>query len=469
MTADVTLNCVTKKVNFILIHGKANTSPTATSYARRQAAANELRDTLLAFFPTDNIVILGDFNDDLDQSITAGFTTTSYSSFTTDNVNFFSPTLALSLAGKKSTVSYNDVIDHVMLSNELQPFYLPASANILTDVTALISNYGNTTTDHYPVFTRYQFKNTTAPVITSCPAVTPFCVSGNNIYTIPVITATDDCGIINYSYSITGATTRSGNTNNASGIFNAGTSTITWTITDDFSNTVTCQSTIVVNPNPTVTIPDAMALNLGVLANTVYPGYAPASSIQLTANATGGTPGYTYSWSSGSLTSTTTVTPVVNTNYNVIVTDSRGCKATASKNINVVDIRNTGSTGNIIICHKTSQETNTIEVEPATVAAHLVHGDFLGTCQAANIETYLRIFAAPNPSRNYFTITVEGGNVAEKVSISVSDVMGKVLEKRDNILTKSFRLAANYIPGLYIITAIQGNQKASLVLVKTNF
>ncbi len=29
------------------------TSPTATSYARRQAAANELRDTLNTYFPND--------------------------------------------------------------------------------------------------------------------------------------------------------------------------------------------------------------------------------------------------------------------------------------------------------------------------------------------------------------------------------------------------------------------------------
>ena len=132
--------------------------------------------------------------------------TTSYSSFTTDNVNFFSPTLALSLAGKKSTVSYNDVIDHVMLSNEMQPYYLPSTANILTDVASLISNYGKTTTDHYPVFTRYQFKNTILPVITSCPSVSPLCLAANNTYTIPPITATDDCGITNYNYSISGAT-----------------------------------------------------------------------------------------------------------------------------------------------------------------------------------------------------------------------------------------------------------------------
>ena len=157
MKADVTLNGQTKTINFVLIHAKANTSPTTTSYARRQAAATELHDTLNTYFPNDNIIVLGDFNDDLDQSITAGFTTTSYSAFTTDNTNFYSPTLALSLAGKKSTVSFNDVIDHVVLSNEMKAYYMGATASVLTDVATLVSNYGSTTTDHYPVFTRYAF------------------------------------------------------------------------------------------------------------------------------------------------------------------------------------------------------------------------------------------------------------------------------------------------------------------------
>lgn len=157
MNATVTLGGVSKDVRFILIHAKANTSPTTTSYNRRKAGSDTLHYTLNNLYPNDNIVFLGDFNDDLDQSITAGFTTTSYSAFTNDNANFYSPTLSLSLAGKKSTVSYNDVIDHVVVSNEMQAYYMGSTASILTDVSSLVSNYGSTTSDHYPVFTRYSF------------------------------------------------------------------------------------------------------------------------------------------------------------------------------------------------------------------------------------------------------------------------------------------------------------------------
>ena len=164
MDANVTLGGITKPVKFVLIHAKANTSPTATSYARRKAGADLLASTLNSDYPNDNIVLLGDFNDDLDQSITAGFTTTSYSAFTTDNSHFFSPTLALSLAGKKSTVSYNDMIDHVETSNEMQQYYMGNTASVLSDVSSLVSGYASTTTDHYPVFTRYAFDLLVLPV-----------------------------------------------------------------------------------------------------------------------------------------------------------------------------------------------------------------------------------------------------------------------------------------------------------------
>lgn len=164
MRANVTLGTETKEIRFILLHGKANTSPIATSYNRRKAGADTLAYTLNNLYPNDNIILLGDFNDDLDQSVAAGFTTTSYSAFTTNSAAFFAPTLALSLAGKKSTVAYNDMIDHVMLSNEMQRLYINSSASVLDDVSSLVSNYGTTTTDHYPIFTRYAFDAAILPI-----------------------------------------------------------------------------------------------------------------------------------------------------------------------------------------------------------------------------------------------------------------------------------------------------------------
>ncbi|OON69339.1 hypothetical protein B0919_08615 [Hymenobacter sp. CRA2] len=158
MTADVTLNGVTKRINFVLIHAKANSTATsADDYARRKAGADALKAELDANYATSNIIILGDYNDVLNGTIATGVTppVSSYNSFMLDQANYTALTLPLAQAGQQSTVSYNTVIDNVIVSNELSPYFIPSSAAIRTDVTSLVSNYASTTTDHYPVQTRY--------------------------------------------------------------------------------------------------------------------------------------------------------------------------------------------------------------------------------------------------------------------------------------------------------------------------
>lgn len=167
MKADVTLDGITKTIRFIAVHAKANTSPTVTAYDRRKNGAIALHDYLNATYPDDNIVILGDFNDDLDSTITDGISPrlSSYKVFTDDVASFSSPTLTgLSLTGKKTTTGFNEVIDHVVVSNEMKPFFMNSSAAVLTDVSSLVNNYASTMSDHYPVFTRYAFEAALLPV-----------------------------------------------------------------------------------------------------------------------------------------------------------------------------------------------------------------------------------------------------------------------------------------------------------------
>ena len=89
---------------------------------------------------------------------------------------------------------------------------------------------------------------------------------------------------INITYQITGVTTRNGSGNDASGIYNAGVSTITWTVTDACGNTSNCTTTVTISnviPSVTITSPSTT-----ICGNT---------SITFTANPTnGGTP--TYQW-----------------------------------------------------------------------------------------------------------------------------------------------------------------------------
>jgi hypothetical protein len=167
MQANVTLNGIIKKINFIVIHAKAETS--TGSYTKRKDGATLLKSFLDANEPNDNFILLGDFNDDLDQTIStqaeagADYPSSSYKIIVDDASRYFPVTLPLSVAGKKSIVGYNDVVDHAIVSNEMKDFYISNSSDVLNNVTAAISpdNY-NTVSDHYPILSRYTWSTTTS-------------------------------------------------------------------------------------------------------------------------------------------------------------------------------------------------------------------------------------------------------------------------------------------------------------------
>jgi len=170
LNANVTINGFTRNMNFFLIHGKAGT--TTTDYNRRQAAATEMKDSLDLRFPNAINLIIGDFNDDFDQTISTGSgTLSSYDVIikdSTDADHYKAISLPLSYAGQASTLNYNDVIDHHLISNEAMLYYIPGSAQIRTDVVNAVPNYvtAQNTSDHYPVSSRYNLSNMTTSVNT---------------------------------------------------------------------------------------------------------------------------------------------------------------------------------------------------------------------------------------------------------------------------------------------------------------
>ena len=88
-----------------------------------------------------------------------------------------------------------------------------------------------------------------APVISDCPGatITATALPGQTSATVSNIgiTATD-CETVSFSYVLNGTTSGSGNTNDASGEFNLGTTTVTYTATDG-TNSSTCTFDVVVS------------------------------------------------------------------------------------------------------------------------------------------------------------------------------------------------------------------------------
>jgi hypothetical protein len=159
----VTLNGATDDVVVIVMHSKCCSD--TTSWQRRVNASNALKSYLDTTFPTQKVWVIGDFNDDVDTSITIG-KASPYANFVNDPARYKLPTQALSLAGIASTVSYSDTIDHHMNTNESNALYIPDSVAVYR-VDQYITSYGTTTSDHYPVLSRYSWGGGgTTPTVT---------------------------------------------------------------------------------------------------------------------------------------------------------------------------------------------------------------------------------------------------------------------------------------------------------------
>jgi endonuclease/exonuclease/phosphatase family metal-dependent hydrolase len=135
----------------IVIHAKA--FPDQESYQRRKRAAQSLYDYLSRMKPDAHIVFLGDYNDDVDVSI-YDESETPYQPFVEDTDEFFVITESLSESGQSSTVTRDDMIDHITVSNEMQSLYIPESVLAL-EPASFVDNYGTTTSDHYPIMAKF--------------------------------------------------------------------------------------------------------------------------------------------------------------------------------------------------------------------------------------------------------------------------------------------------------------------------
>jgi hypothetical protein len=156
ITIEATINGVKEKINLIDIHAKSGA--TAADRNRRLYDAQVLKDSLDTHFVNEKVILVGDYNDDLDASITSGLATP-YENFVNDTANYTPVTKALSDIGARSTVGFSDMIDHIIISNDLNEEYLQGSERVFTPFT-LIPNYSNTTSDHLAVITRFAFQTT---------------------------------------------------------------------------------------------------------------------------------------------------------------------------------------------------------------------------------------------------------------------------------------------------------------------
>lgn len=148
----ITLNGTTATLVVIVLHAKASSD--SASYQRRLNASTALKSYLDTTYPTQKVLVLGDFNDDLDQSISGG--ASPYANFLADPARYQLATKSISDAGISSRASGGATIDHLLLTNEMAGT-LVLDSPLVYRVNTYIPSYSTTTTDHFPVLGRFSW------------------------------------------------------------------------------------------------------------------------------------------------------------------------------------------------------------------------------------------------------------------------------------------------------------------------
>lgn len=326
-----------------------------------------------------------------------------------------------------------------------------------------------------------------SPPVVTCPSNQILCFNNTNNYTIPLLTATDNCEINEITYTISGTTNRSGIGSNASGAFNPGLSVINWRVTDKANNVTICQTTVRTDYPLSVTIPNTYPLLLWGDANTIYKGFGSKCAILL-AVPNGGTTlpiiRYRYQWSNGSTSPVISVCPeaVGQHTYTVTITDSLGCQTTASKTITVKDVRCGQKLNKVIICRPTWLGNQEACVSQGQAVLALLLGAKLGHCNnllpttgttKANERTNSfdnanqNITVSPNPNSGSFIVQISNLTASE---LRVMDQNGRIVYRiriNENVKTQTLNVnLANLANGMYLVQAIsnQGNQSCKMII-----
>ena len=245
-----TVNGVTQDIVVIVLHMKSGAD--IDSYNRRKNAGAALKAYLDTTYPTQKVIVLGDWNDDVDTSILAG-SPTPYANFVADTARYRYPTKVLSDSGLTSEVNYTgSVIDQQLVTNELLADYVVASAKIFR-ADQYVASYGTTTTDHYPVLTRYTLSS--GGGTTNTPPTASFGSSCVDLACTFTDGSTDPDGTVTaWSWTFgdgAAATTKSPSHTYASG----GTYTVSLTVTDNLGATgSTTRSVTVTAPASGITL-----------------------------------------------------------------------------------------------------------------------------------------------------------------------------------------------------------------------
>jgi hypothetical protein len=168
LRATVVLGDTSVAVRFIVLHAKAGSNQ--SDYTTRVNGASALKgyiDPLIA--AGEHVIVLGDFNDELGDSIIPGTQVSPYVGFTTDPDYLFT-TLPLDQAnvptwcGSNTACTTGSTLDHVLITSAVLDDYHGESnrfAELLDVFDAFGGEFVGTTSDHLPAWARLSLAGST--------------------------------------------------------------------------------------------------------------------------------------------------------------------------------------------------------------------------------------------------------------------------------------------------------------------
>jgi endonuclease/exonuclease/phosphatase family metal-dependent hydrolase len=164
LRADVTLPDTTvADVRFINVHAKC--CGDAQSYSRRVDASAALKGYVdAAILAEQNVLVMGDFNDELRTSIAGG--ASPYQNFRDDEEDYTFVSYVLDLANiptfcSNQSCEAGSTLDHLLATRALADDYEASSIERYDAVLEEIPQYVGTTSDHLPVYARFAFEPVT--------------------------------------------------------------------------------------------------------------------------------------------------------------------------------------------------------------------------------------------------------------------------------------------------------------------
>lgn len=448
MTADVTIGGVSKQFNIVALHSRANSSTGAQSrYDMRKYDVEVLKDSLDAQYADANLIVLGDYNDDVDVTVAddVASTVSTFDAFVQDTSNYNILTSILSAGDYRSYVLRENMIDHIMVSNEVSPIYIEESVSVGYEFYS--TDYIRTSSDHFPVSARFLLEELAVSEITSTNVTCATAADGT-------ATVSAAGGVSPYTYVWSDGQTTATASNLSGGIYSV-------IVTDAFDTSVTAEVVITeAEPIEFTKTDDA----------TVYFGYAPEACTTIGITSTwGGEAPYSYTWNSGETTESIQVCPDTTTIYTVTITDANGCSIDTNITVEVIDVTcgNNYRKPKVAMC----KNGRSICVSPNAVKYYNKYGYSLGDCGTPDTgDDTFAITVYPNPFVSY---VIAETTVAEKATATyvIYDHYGRKVHKSYDRLHKGKNKSVLHLWYLrrgyyYLKTYVNGDLKSTDRIIK---